>query len=92
MELSELTTEDLTGAVVFDAQMKDIGEVGELYVSNDGQLTGAELDIGGFLGIGEDHVRVDMESLNIQRDAEAGEVRVYVDLTEEGLKAMKETK
>ncbi|MBM1816582.1 PRC-barrel domain-containing protein [Pseudosulfitobacter pseudonitzschiae] len=92
VELSELTTEDLTGAVVFDAQMKDIGEVGELYVSNDGQLTGAELDIGGFLGIGEDHVRVDMESLNIQRDAEAGEVRVYVDLTEEGLKAMKETK
>ena len=92
VELSELTTEDLTGAVVFDAQMKDIGEVGELYVSADGQLTGAELDIGGFLGIGEDHVRVDMESLNIQRDAEAGEVRVYVDMTEESLKAMKETK
>ena len=92
VELAELTTEDLTGAVVFDAQMKDIGEVGELYVSADGQLTGAELDIGGFLGIGEDHVRVDMESLNIQRDAEAGEVRVYVDMTEESLKAMKETK
>lgn len=92
VELADLTTEDLTGAVVYDAQMKDIGEVGELYVSADGQLTGAELDIGGFLGIGEDHVRVDMESLNIQRDAEAGEVRVYVDMTEESLKAMKETK
>lgn len=92
VELADLTTEDLTGAVVYDAQMKDIGEVGELYVSADGQLTGAELDIGGFLGIGEDHVRVDMESLNIQRDAEAGEVRVYVDMTEESLKAMQETK
>lgn len=92
VELADLTTEDLTGAVVFDAQMKDIGEVGELYVSADGQLTGAELDLGGFLGIGEDHVRVDMESLNIQRDAEANEVRVYVDMTEESLKAMQETK
>lgn len=92
VELADLTTEDLTGAIVYDAQMKDIGEVGELYVSADGQLTGAELDIGGFLGIGEDHVRVDMESLNIQRDAEANEVRVYVDMTEESLKAMKETK
>jgi hypothetical protein len=92
VELADLTTEDLTGAVVYDAQMKDIGEVGELYVSADGQLTGAELDIGGFLGIGEDHVRVDMESLNIQRDAEANEVRVYVDMTEESLKAMQETK
>ncbi|UOA28415.1 PRC-barrel domain-containing protein [Pseudosulfitobacter sp. DSM 107133] len=92
VQLDELTTEDLTGAVVFDAQMENIGEVGELFVSADGQLTGAELDIGGFLGIGEDHVRVGMDSLNIQRDMEVGDVRVYVDLTEESLKAMKETK
>ncbi|ASM73492.1 MULTISPECIES: PRC-barrel domain-containing protein [Roseobacteraceae] len=92
VEFDDLTAEDLTGAAVFDAQMEGIGEVGELYVSEDGKLTGALLDIGGFLGIGEDHVRVDMASLNIQRGNDGGEVRVYVDMTEDSLKAMQETK
>lgn len=92
VQFNELTTEDLTGAVVLDTNMEDIGEVAELYLSEDGQLTGARLDIGGFLGIGEDHVRVDMQSLNIQREGDAGQFRVYVDMTEESLKAMQEAK
>ncbi len=92
VQFDELTTEDLTGAVLLDANMENIGEVAELYVSADGKLTGARLDIGGFLGVGEDHVRVDMDSLNIQRQADAGELRVYVDMTEDSLKAMKAAK
>ncbi|MCR8824973.1 PRC-barrel domain-containing protein [Pseudosulfitobacter koreensis] len=92
VQFEDLTTDDLTGAVVMDANMEDIGEVAELYMSDDGQLTGARLDIGGFLGIGEDHVRVDMQSLNIQREGDAGQFRVYVDMTEESLKAMQEAK
>jgi len=86
LELAEVTTEMLTGATVLDANMQDIGTVSELFVGMNGELTEAKLSVGGMIwGIGATDVRVSMDSLHIQQDLQAGDVQVYVDMTEEAL-------
>lgn len=40
-----------------------IGEVGDVIISQDGQIDSVILDAGGFLGIGEKHVRTSMDEL-----------------------------
>lgn len=82
-----LTTEDLTGTVVYDVNDQNIGEIDRLFVSEDGRLNGAVLDVGGFLGLGEKPVLVDMDSLSIQRNVD-GELLVHVDVSRDQLETM----
>jgi hypothetical protein len=81
----DLTTEMLTGARVYDANDNDIGEVSELILGSDETITEAVVDVGGFLGIGEHHVAVKYDELNIQHDANWSDVRVYINATKEQL-------
>ena len=86
--LDQLTTEDVTGASVYDINDKRVGEIGELVMADDGNLQDAIIDVGGFLGLGEKPVAVSFESLQILRSA--ADVRVYVDTTEEALEQLPE--
>lgn len=88
--MGDLTTEDVTGASVYDATDKRVGEIGELVMSSDGKLQDAVIDVGGFLGLGEKPVAVSFQSLQILRDDAGSDIRVYVDTTEEALKALPE--
>ncbi|PPB80969.1 PRC-barrel domain protein [Albidovulum inexpectatum] len=83
----DLTTEDLTGERVYDANDEWIGEVSELLLTDDGKLDRAVIDVGGFLGIGEKPVALSMDQIRIVRD-ENSVVRVYVPLTKEELEAL----
>lgn len=84
---ADVNSDELIGANVYDVEENDIGEVGDLVLSADGQtIEGIVLDVGGFLGIGEHHVAVSPDSLQILRNAE-GEMRVYVGANEEQLEA-----
>ena len=82
----QLTTEDLTGAIVYDVNDQNIGEIDRLFVSEDGKLNGAVIDVGGFLGLGEKPVLVDMNSLSIQRD-QSGDLYISIDVSQEELEA-----
>lgn len=82
-----LTTEDLTGERVYDANDQWIGEVSQLLLTDDGKLDRAVIDVGGFLGIGEKPVALSMDQLRIVRD-ENGVLRVYLPLTREELEAL----
>ena len=81
----ELNTEDLTGARVYGLNDEDVGEIGELIVDTDGQIEKAVIDVGGFLGIGEKHIAVTLDELNIQRSDDGADLRVYIDSTQEAL-------
>lgn len=84
---TDVNSDELIGANVYDVEENDIGEVGDLVLSADGQtIEGIVLDVGGFLGIGEHHVGVSPDSLQILRNAE-GEMRVYVGANEEQLES-----
>lgn len=81
----ELTAEKLEGAVVYDTNDENIGEINKLVLTEDGsKIQTVVLDIGGFLGIGEHQIGVTMEEIQILRD-EDGDFRVYVDASKEQL-------
>lgn len=83
----DMTTEMLTGARVYDATDEWIGEVSELIIDDQGKITDAVVDVGGFLGIGEKPVKLAISELDILRETGGGELRVYVSMTREELEA-----
>lgn len=84
----QLTAEKLKGAKVYDANDEWIGEIGELVLTADGQVTDAVVDVGGFLGIGENPVALKMGEVDVLHAETSGEIRVYVSQTKEQLEAM----
>lgn len=88
----ELTTENLTGARVYGLNDEDVGEIDKLILSDDGKITRAVIDVGGFLGIGEHAVAVTFDELKIIRDEGWSDVRVYIDASQEELEAQPEYK
>lgn len=85
--VADLTAADLKGARVFGAGDEDVGEIGQLILTDDGQMDRAVIDIGGFLGLGEKPVAVSFDELQIMRSTD-GNVRVYIDNTQEALEAL----
>jgi hypothetical protein len=59
---------------MFDAQARaewdDVGEINDILISQDGEVKAVLLDIGGFLGIGEKRVAVNMDELKFVREGE----------------------
>ena len=83
-----LTTEKLTGARVYDANDEWIGDVSELVLSEQGQITEAVIDVGGFLGMGEKPVALKLGDVDILRNEGGDDVRVYVSMTKEQLEQL----
>ncbi len=81
----ELTADDLTGAAVYGVNDEEVGEIGELLLTDDGQIDRAVIEVGGFLGLGEKAVALTMDELTIMRPDDGSDFRVYVDSTEEAL-------
>ncbi len=86
----DLNTEDLTGARVYGSNGEDIGEISELLLTADGQIDRAIIDVGGFLGMGEYPVAVTMDELQITREVDGDDLRVYIESSQEALEAQPE--
>ena len=86
--LEELTSENLTGAPAYDSTDDHIGEVSEIILSDSGEVSSVIVDVGGFLGIGEKPVQLELSQIDILRTEGGGDIRVYISMTEEELKAM----
>lgn len=89
VSVDDLTADDLTGTRVYGSNDEDVGEIGELLLTDDGKMDRAVIDVGGFLGLGEKEVAVTFEELQIKR-SEDGALRVYIDSTEELLEQQPE--
>lgn len=83
-----LTADKLTGAAVYDVNDRRIGEVSDLLLADDGKVTATVVDVGGFLGMGEKPVSLDLSQIDILRNDAGDDVRVYVSMTKEALEAM----
>jgi ribosomal 30S subunit maturation factor RimM len=90
VEWTEMTADDLEGARLYGTNDEDVGEIETLIVNDSGKITDVLADIGGFLGMGEHTVRLSFEELQLMRNADGSEVRIYVDSTEEKLEALPE--
>lgn len=87
-KIADLTAEDIQGTTVYGINDEAIGEVGSLIVSADGTIERAVLDVGGFLGLGEKKVAVTFDELRLLKGD--GDLRVYIDATQEELEAQPE--
>lgn len=86
-EPSDLTAERLMGAVVYDTNDKNIGEVDQLVLTDQGKIEKIVLDVGGFLGLGEKQVAVTLDELAIVRTKEGDDFRVYIEASKAELEA-----
>jgi sporulation protein YlmC with PRC-barrel domain len=68
VERDGISAETLIGARVYDSENNDIGEIGDVIVTDDGQVSTFIVDVGGFLGIGEKQVAVAVDNLEIMKD------------------------
>lgn len=84
-----MSVDDLQGAYVYGVNEENLGEISELIVE-EGNLTKAVIDVGGFLGMGEKPVAVEFDKLQILKNAEGGDLRIYIDATEERLESAPE--
>lgn len=89
VDAQKITVDELQGARVYGVNDEDLGEISDLVV-DEGKLTLAVVDVGGFLGMGEKPVGVDFDKLQILKRQDSEELRVYMDATEESLKAQPE--
>jgi hypothetical protein len=86
VDVSEMGTDELIGAGVYSYNDENIGEIGEVILTDDGQTDALIIDVGGFLGIGEKPVAVAFEDLEFRAD-ESGTLYVYTQFTQEQLES-----
>ena len=86
VERDALTAENLTGATVVGPDGEDIAVVGDILLTEDGQVDAMLIDFGGFLGIGEKRVAVTLDNLEFAAN-ENGDLLIYSDFTREQLEA-----
>lgn len=89
-EVAALTAEDLEGSYVYGANDETVGEIGALVMGDNGEVGQVVINVGGFLGIGEKPVAVTWDELQIMKNAEGDDFRIYIDSSEEALKAQPE--
>ena len=89
-EVAALTAEDLEGSYVYGANDETVGEIGALVMGDNGEVGQVVINVGGFLGIGEKPVAVTWDELQIMKNAQGDDFRIYIDSSEEALEAQPE--
>jgi sporulation protein YlmC with PRC-barrel domain len=74
----------LIGRNVKNPQNETVGEIESVYINADGKVDSVILGVGGFLGVGERHVRVAWKDLRISDNGE----KVVINANKDQLKAM----
>lgn len=79
----------LIGAEVESTTGENVGEVDDMIITDDGMVEGVVIGVGGFLGIGEKDVAVQLDQMDIRQD-ELGSLTFVLNATEEELEAAPE--
>lgn len=86
MAVGDIRAEEFVGTTVYGANDENVGEIGDVVLSQDGTVDAVIINVGGFLGIGEKEVAVGMDNLAFMSD-ENGKLYLYTPLTKEQLEA-----
>lgn len=79
----------LIGSTVYSSTDESIGEINDMIVNLDGTVEGVVIGVGGFLGLGEKKVAIEMGELTVSTD-ENGNTRLQSAATREDLEAAPE--
>lgn len=87
-----ILADDLIGSRVYSDVGETVGDINDLIIHLDGSVEGLVIGVGGFLGLGEKDVAVEMDSLSLSTDPEFGTIRLMLSTTREELEAAPEFK
>ena len=95
-QIFEQSADQLLGSTLLDTSVaspdgETIGDVQDMVISSDGQITGVVIGVGGFLGIGEKRVAMEFDRIQVQPQ-EGGDLLFVLDATREQLEAAPEFK
>ncbi len=82
----DIRAEEMVGTTVYGADDANVGEIGDVVLTADGQIDAYIIDVGGFLGMGEKEVAVGSDNLAFMTDKD-GNRYLYTTFTEEQLEA-----
>ena len=83
----------LIGSTVYTPADETVGDINDVIVGLDGKIQGVVIGVGGFLGLGEKDVAVQMDKLTVQpQDANKSNVRLILNSTKADLEAAPEFK
>jgi sporulation protein YlmC with PRC-barrel domain len=85
-DMGAIQAEQFIGTTVYGANEEQVGEIGDVILTQDGQVDAVLVDVGGFLGMGEKQVAVAMDNLQFMQDAD-GNLYLYTNWTQEQLEA-----
>tara|TARA_R110002072_G_scaffold27730_12_gene90004 strand:+ start:2357 stop:2608 length:252 start_codon:yes stop_codon:yes gene_type:complete len=80
--IEALTAEDIQGSYVYGANDETVGEIDGLVMSDDGKVAEVVINVGGFLGLGGKPVAVTFDELQILKNVEGDDFRIYIDSTQ----------
>lgn len=86
MPAGDIRAENLVGTTVYGAEDANVGEIGDVVLSQDGKVDAVIIDVGGFLGVGEKEVAVGMDNLAFMTD-DSGNKYLYTAFTKDQLNA-----
>ena len=87
--MQQLRADDLIGSDVYGANEDNIGNVGDILLTEDGSFDAIIVDVGGFLGIGAREVALGLDEVQFMRDGQDS-WHVYTSYTQEQLEAAPE--
>ena len=79
----------LLDATVYNAADEEVGDVNDMIITSDGKIEGVVIGVGGFLGVGEKNVAIELSRLEMTQD-EDRDTYFMADLTAEELEAAPE--
>jgi len=88
--IQQMSADDLEGSYVYGANDETVGEIDTLLIGDNGQIDRVVINVGGFLGLGEKPVAVTFDELQVLKNVEGDDVRIYIDSTEERLESQPE--
>ena len=62
---NSILANDLIGLSVFTTQDENVGDINDVIITLDGSVEGVVVGVGGFLGMGEKNVAIDMANLDV---------------------------
>lgn len=89
-ERTALTAKDLQGVAIYDASDEHVGDISDIVLTDDGQVSEVIIDVGGFLGLGAKPVAISFDDLELIRneDGVTNSLQARTSISAEELKNM----
>lgn len=88
VEMTQVSTEMLTGKTVYSPDEQDVGTVEDMIVDDAGKITAVIIDFGGFLGLGTSQAALGFDELTVLSNEGDKDVRIYVNATKKEIQSL----